>query len=94
MDDMPVPFKFPTECGSLNLEWYIGHAEHSLEVDFDNHTGMWAWWDGKSGEIHEENLDLRQNMEWEKLQKFSTGQRTPTRENNPGTGRERSPRTF
>ena len=75
LDNMPIPFIFPTECGGLNIEWYIGHAEHSMEIDFANHTGIWAWWDSKSGQVHEETLNLKQNMDWQKLQKSSTGQR-------------------
>ena len=79
LDDMPIPFIFPTEYGGLNIEWYVGHAEHSLEVDFANHTGMWAWWDSRSGQVHEETLNLKQDVDWRKLQESSTGQRRSTR---------------
>jgi hypothetical protein len=73
--DMPIPFIFPTEYGGLNIEWYVGYAEHSLEVDFANHTGTWAWWDSKSDRVHEETLNLKQDANWRKLQKSSMGSR-------------------
>jgi hypothetical protein len=73
--EMPLPFIFPTEYGGINIEWYIGHAEHSLEVDFANSTGRWAWWDSKSDQVHEETLNLKQAADWRKLQISSTGRR-------------------
>lgn len=79
LDDMPVPFIFPTEYGGLNIEWYVGHAEHSLEIDFENHTGMWAWWDSKSGQVYERTLNLKQDGDWHRLQKSSTGRRRSIR---------------
>jgi hypothetical protein len=75
LTDMPIPFIFPTEYGGLNIEWYVGYAEHSLEVDFANHTGIWAWWDSKSDRVHEETLNLKQDANWRKLQKSSMGSR-------------------
>ena len=75
LHEMPLPFIFPTEYGGLNIEWYIGHAEHSLEVDFANRTGRWAWWDSKSDQVHEETLNLKQAADWRKLQISSTGRR-------------------
>ena len=75
LTEMPIPFIFPTEYGGLNIEWYVGHAEHSLEVDFANHTGVWAWWDSESDRVHEETLNLKQATDWHKLQKSSTGRR-------------------
>ena len=75
LPDMPLPFIFPTEYGGLNMEWYIGHAEHSLEVDWATRTGKWAWWDSKSDQAHEETLNLEEDTDWRKLQISSTGRR-------------------
>ena len=75
LPNMPIPFAFPTESGDLSIEWFVGHAEHSLEVDFTDSKGRWGWWNSKSDEEYEETLDLNQAEAWEKLRTSSIGQR-------------------
>jgi hypothetical protein len=75
LPDMPVPFVFPTDFEGLTIEWFIGHAEHSLDVDFADCSGKWAWWNSKSDQEHEELLDLKEADAWQKLQASSIGRR-------------------
>ena len=75
LTDMPTPFLFPTENGNLSIEWYIGHREQSLDVDFATRTGTWEWWDSQSDEEHSETLNLEDRENWEKIQRASTGHR-------------------
>lgn len=73
--DMPVPFIYPMETGGFGVEWYIGHAEHSLEIDPTKFTALWGWWNSQNDQEHEENLDLKQQTAWDELQKSSRGVR-------------------
>ena len=81
LPDMPTPFLFPTKNGNLSVEWYIGHKEASLEVDFAASTGDWGWWDSQSDEEHSETLNLDHRGDWEKLQRSSTGHRPAAGQN-------------
>ena len=74
--DMPAPFIFPMESGGLNIEWYVGHTHHGLEIDFTDRTGLWEWWDSQSDQEHEETLNLTTADHWRKLQISSRGWRT------------------
>jgi hypothetical protein len=74
--DMPAPFVFPAESGGFSMEWFVGHAEHSLEVDFPSYVGKWEWWDSKTDQEHAETLDLNEESSWVKLHTCSRGRRT------------------
>ena len=73
--DMPVPFIYPIETGGFGVEWYIGHAEHSLEIDPTKFTALWGWWNSQNDQEHEKFLDLKQQTAWDELQKSSRGVR-------------------
>ena len=73
--DMPIPFIFPMESGDFNIEWYVGHTHHGLEIDFTDRTGLWEWWDSQTDKEHEETLDLTQPSAWQKLRVSSHGRR-------------------
>lgn len=75
LPDMPLPFVFPMENGGVNLEWFIGHAEHGLEIDFVTKTYLWEWWDTQSQEEYVESFDFDSPEIWDKIQQSSTGYR-------------------
>lgn len=75
LSDMPTPFIFPTESGGFNMEWYIGNINHGMEIDCINHIGFWEYWDRKSGQEHQEILELCQTAVWLKIQTISKGRR-------------------
>jgi len=75
LPDMPEPFAFPADLGGLTIEWFIGHVEHSLDIDFGDYSGRWTWWNSKSNQEYEELLDLKEADAWQKLQESSVGRR-------------------
>lgn len=74
--DMPVPFIFPGDSGGFNIEWFVGNAEHSLEIDFPSYVAQWEWWNRRAGEEHAETLDMNEDSSWSKLHISSRGRRS------------------
>ena len=66
-DDLPRPYIYPTPEGGVSLEWSLGQNEASLEVDLLSHSAEWHCLNLSSGRSTEEDFDLDDDRDWERL---------------------------
>jgi hypothetical protein len=63
----PLPAIFPTPEGNLQLEWKKGNNEIALEIDLSNYLLNFVFFDNQKDIDYEENFQLRNENDWEKL---------------------------
>ncbi len=66
-EELTLPYIYPTEDGSLSLEWTMNSNEMSLEIDIPSHKGYWHNINLKTNEEDEEIFNLDDPKGWEKL---------------------------
>lgn len=69
-ESLPLPAIFPTVDGNIQLEWTINNQEISLEVDLEYFSGELLSVDSTTQEVLEDSLQLEEELDWRKLQKF------------------------
>ena len=55
---------YPTPEGGVQLEWDFGHFRPTLEIDLENHAGIWHCLDLETGEDKERYLNLADKHCW------------------------------
>lgn len=63
--DLPLPYLFPTPDGGIDLEWTLGVADVSLEIDLGPHVATWHVLNLETqvSQIRE-SLDLNSDSDW------------------------------
>lgn len=67
-DDLPFPYAYPTPEGGVQLEWSLGEAEVSLEIDLLSHAGEWHALNLSNGEDTSRTLNLDDSADWQWIQ--------------------------
>ena len=60
----PLPYTYPTPEGGVRLEWTLGDANCVLEVDLEDHSGSWLWFDLQSDAEDEASINMEEEEAW------------------------------
>lgn len=65
-DELPLPYVYPTPEGGLQMEWTLGTAEASLEIDLESHVASWHVLDlqTETDTSHSVQLDAAGDWAW------------------------------
>ncbi len=64
-DTLPSPYVYPVAEGGIRLEWSLGQAEVSVEVDFTNYAGTWHALHLQTDEEDAKVLQMATKADWE-----------------------------
>ena len=66
-EDLPLPYAYPTPEGGIRLEWSLGPHDVTLDIDLAKHGASLHALNLSSGEEREDELNLDEPAEWERL---------------------------
>ena len=66
-DELPLPYVFPTETGGLRLEWELGDADISVDIDLQARRGEYHSLALDGSTERSDTLDLDNAAGWAKL---------------------------
>ena len=62
--EAPLPYTYPTLEGGVRMEWTEGDLNCILEVDLEDHSGSWLWFDSQSEAGGEGGIDMDKEKDW------------------------------
>ena len=66
-DDAPLPYTYPNLEGGIRMEWSAENNAVILEIDIDDHSAEWLWFDRESDDEFERTLNLDDIADWQWL---------------------------
>ena len=66
-DDLPLPYLYPTAEGGIQAEWTVNEIETSLEINLENHRGVWHSLNMKTDIENSKKINLANNDGWQEL---------------------------
>jgi hypothetical protein len=64
-EDLPFPYAYPTPEGGVQLEWELGDAEVSVDIDLTRHTAEWHALNLNTDKETSRSLSLNETADWQ-----------------------------
>lgn len=62
--ETPLPYTYPTLEGGVRMEWTEGDLNCILEIDLEDHSGSWLWFDSQSEAGDDGGIDMDKEEDW------------------------------